>query len=113
MLVARLSANSMSMKLRHAAGLALVGWYLMAPPFDRASLTFRTDVPVSEWDNLRAAHLRWEGEFDSENECDEYKTHTVAFWQNLKAKIRGSDVKYQQLKLGECIASYDPRLKEK
>jgi len=83
------------MNLRHAGALVLVGWYLMAPPFDRVSLTFRTDVPVSEWDNLRAAHLHWEGEFDSENECEEYKTHNVAFWQDLKAKIRGSDVKYQ------------------
>ena len=68
------------MKPSHAAALALVGWYLMAPPFDRASLTFRTDVPVSEWDNLRAVHLHWEGEFDSENECEQYKTRTVAVW---------------------------------
>lgn len=28
--VARLSANSVSMNLHHAAALALVGWYLMA-----------------------------------------------------------------------------------
>ena len=70
-------------------------------------------MPVSEWDNLRAVHLHWEGEFDSENECEQYKTRTVAVWENLKAKIRGSDVKHRQFKLGECIASYDPRLKGK
>ena len=101
------------MKPRHAAALALVGWYLMAPPFDRVTLTFRTDVPVSEWDNLRAVHLHWEGEFDSKNECEEFKTQNVAFLRNWNPKYRGDGTQYRQLMLGECIASNDPRLKEK
>ena len=108
----RRSANSMSMNLRHAAVLALVGWYLMAPPFDRVTLTFRKDVPVSEWDNLNAVHLHWEGEFDSENECEEFKTQTVRSYL-LNPEHQGDGVPYQEFMLGECIASNDPRLKEK
>jgi hypothetical protein len=97
------------MKPRHTAALALVGWYLMAPPFDRVTLTFRKDVPFSEWDNLHAEHMRWDGEFDSENECDEFKTQMVAALQNIP-RYRGG-VLSRQFRLGECIASYDPRLK--
>ena len=94
---------------RHAAALALVGWYLMAPPFDRVTLTFRNDVPVSEWDNLNAVHLHWEGEFDSKNECEEFKkTQTLAFLLNPESRGDG-----EQFMLGQCIASDDPRLKEK
>ena len=99
------------MNLRHVAALALVGWYLMAPPFDQVTLTFRKDISVSEWDNLRAVHQHWEGEFDSENQCEEFKTHMVAWLQKLNPKNRAE--KYRQFKLGECIASNDPRLKEK
>jgi hypothetical protein len=98
------------MKPRPAA--ALVVWYLMAPPFDRFTLTFRTDVPVSEWDNLRAVHLRWEGEFDSKNECEEFKRQTVTRHE-LNPERRGDGVYYREFTLGECIASNDPRLKEK
>jgi hypothetical protein len=104
----RRSGNLMSMKPRHSAALALVGWYLMAPPFDRVTLTFRNDVPVSEWDNLDAVHLHWEGEFDSKNECEEFKkTQTLAFLLNPES---GDGVQPQQFMLGECIASNDPRL---
>ena len=84
------------MKSRYAAALALVGWYLRAPPFDGVTLTFRTDVPVSEWDNLRAAHLHWEGEFDSENQCEQFKTQTVGWLRNWNLKNRGDDVKYRR-----------------
>jgi hypothetical protein len=36
------------MKPRHAAALALVGWYLMTPPmYERHHID--ADVPVSQW----------------------------------------------------------------
>jgi hypothetical protein len=36
------------MRLSHAAGLALVGWYLMLPPFSREPLSFK-NLPLSKW----------------------------------------------------------------
>jgi hypothetical protein len=48
--VARLSANSMSMNLRHAAALALVGWYLIGPPVNAGKpVVADWDAPVSKW----------------------------------------------------------------
>jgi hypothetical protein len=37
------------MKPRHAAALALVGWYLMVPPIDRSSGQADVSAPLSEW----------------------------------------------------------------
>ena len=44
------------MRLRHAAALALVGWYLMVPP--RGA---QEEKPLSEWAAM--------GAFDSSGEC--------------------------------------------
>src|ERR1700685_1723214 len=41
--VAPRSANSLSMNLRHAVELALVGWYLIQPPFSRWSGASRSE----------------------------------------------------------------------
>jgi hypothetical protein len=57
------------MKLRHAAALALVGWYLMAPPFPKGEHRYEPDtsVPLSQW--IRRAS------FDSAAECEAHKTN--------------------------------------
>jgi hypothetical protein len=52
--VARLSANSMSMNLRHAAALAIVGWYLMIPPIEFESTAITSDVHVSSDAHFRS-----------------------------------------------------------
>ena len=44
------------MKLRHAAALALVGWYLMAP--------LQTGAPISKWASVRS--------FDSPAGCEDF-----------------------------------------
>jgi len=47
--VARRSANSLSMNLRHAAALALIGWYLMVPPPRLAACVWRiTNFPRNQ-----------------------------------------------------------------
>jgi hypothetical protein len=74
------------MKPRHVAALALVGWYLMRPPLPHLSVPARRMDP--------ATHLaRWTivGTFPTQKECD---AHRSGRWQR-------------------CIASDDPRLKEK
>jgi hypothetical protein len=40
------------MKLRHAAALALVGWYLLMPPAKHNGMP--ADVPLSRWRNFGA-----------------------------------------------------------
>jgi hypothetical protein len=104
------------MNFRHAAALVLVGWYLMAPPFDRASQTIRKEVPFSEWINLRAMNSRWEGEFHSQQQCESFRSHFLSFYKHQSPDFQKSianETTYRQHQLGKCVASNDPRFKEK
>ncbi len=97
------------MKPRHALALALVGWYLMAPPYGDT----RPNIPLSEW---VVEHV-----FDSAQECDEVYHR----WRSINEKVAEAGTKpdpaLDKLTVGEiwvygqaeCIASDDPRLKEK
>lgn len=107
------------MKIRHAAALALVGWYLMTPPVtdNNGHYMIAENAPLSDWKNI--------GGFDSADECTEYK-----FWLNSGLKKRyGEDFGTRLARLlrskgtyeiasdaatlvAQCIASDDPRLKE-
>jgi hypothetical protein len=102
------------MKLRHAAVLALVGWYLIAPPAKNDN-DLRYNAPLSQW---TIEHV-----FDSAVECDVVRTR----WRWHAKKImdavldpkqtlspadgRLSIARVRQLEACECIASDDPRLK--
>jgi hypothetical protein len=55
--VARLSANSMSMNLRHSAALALVGLYLMLPPVLTASSANAEQPTPAEWPALSGSDI--------------------------------------------------------
>jgi hypothetical protein len=75
------------MKPRHAAALALVVWYLMQPPLPHLSAHPTTPRigagPFSGWTIVKA--------FPTEKECDAHRPNA---WN-------------------QCVASDDPRLKEK
>ena len=61
-----MSANSMSMNLRHAAALALVGWYLMLLP--KGGHTFQVfDIP---WTATQRS-------FDTAKECEEARAKAI------------------------------------
>ncbi len=93
------------MRPRHAAALALVGWYLMLPPIvnDQPDTT----QPLNTWDIWRS--------FDTATGCEEnrdfkakqmretFKKNAVA--AEKWATIFGVDSK--------CIGTDDPRLKDK
>ena len=87
------------MNFRHAAALALVGWYLMVPLRENDnSAKLRVDVPLADWVYVDS--------FDTAKECrnegvQEEKRYAK---DNLEADEYGA---------WECIASDDPRLKEK
>ena len=91
------------MKTRHAAALALVGWYLLIPPWAVMGLVTK---PIPDPD---AALSNWvhEGNFDSAGACD----HALS--QFLDAAQREPLADRSRANFAQCIATDDPRLKEK
>ncbi|SRR6266851_765028 len=96
------------MKSRHAAALALVGWYLMVP-MPQMNLatgepipnTVATEMPLKYWDI--------EDSFDSAKEC---KAAQRAPWGSHRAETYHPPHSYRYLAdaASQCIASDAPRL---
>lgn len=93
------------MKLRHAAALATVGWYLMVPPFQGTpqSLSVNTSTAISGWDQVES--------YDSASDCE---NGMIAYQDNInKTKFavesQGNATRLRA-KLALCIATDDPRL---
>jgi hypothetical protein len=87
------------MNFRHAAALAFVGWYLMVPLRENNnSAKLRADVPLADWVYVDS--------FDTAKECRN---------EGLKEEERYAKDPREADEYGnwECIASDDPRLKEK
>jgi hypothetical protein len=122
----------MSMNLRHAAALALVGWYLMVAPPDTGTYWNRllgtTKRPLNEWSIVAS--------FDSADKCEDRRETEVAqaVWEkypkisrNIRAEtpkakpndltdeIANRDMREmnEQSARFACIATDDSRLKEK
>jgi hypothetical protein len=85
--------------LLHAASLALVGWYLMAPPWYNDEKEPRLHAPIADWEII--------GSFDSADQC----MHDLVEMAN-KARARSTPKERREFGI-KCIASDDPRLKEK
>jgi hypothetical protein len=81
------------MKLRHAAALALVGWYLMMPP--RKTVDGQvfpdTTVAVSQWSQMQA--------YDTAKECE---ADAIKLRNRETSLVAASAI---------CVESTDPRLK--
>jgi hypothetical protein len=104
------------MDLRHVAGFALVGWYLMVPPIHwsvsgpasiaRHSTTMNPSDPLSKWVIVAS--------FDIASKCEHDK---VSFWRRSKADLDSVDPDKrawaEAASEARCVASEDPRLKEK
>jgi hypothetical protein len=84
------------MRLRHAAALALVGWYLMVPPFQRGGVNL--DAPLRSW--------RLFGSYDTAKDCED--DHLEMVEKSKHAAPSGHLI----IELAQCIASDDLRLKE-
>src|SRR5258708_27358346 len=94
-------------KTRHAAALALVGWYLMVPPpVPHSSVPVDLDAPLSKW--------RFFSTHDSAAQCEQ---GLVAFYKLAKTELAANPaderdrIQFYQLANSQCIASHDPRLK--
>ena len=97
------------MKSRHAAALALVVWYLMLPPpLLHGNPPVDLEAPVSKW-RLFSIH-------ESAAECEK---GLVAFYKSAKAELIANPaderdrIQFYQLESSQCVASDDPRLKER
>ena len=104
------------MKLRHAAALALAGWYLMMPPVYRNGKDVDPDIDIGGTHLDETAPLsKWAivASFDSAAECEKNllagRDLSVIPWEpNLK-----SHKAIKRLwEFAACIASDDPRLKK-
>jgi hypothetical protein len=103
------------MNRRHAAALALVGWYLMTPPLDTGNLP-DDHAPISSWRN--------EQSFDSAQDCEQGK---ITVFENRieglkkleKMQTRPAPELFEQVlrwtrevfAASKCIGTDDPRLK--
>lgn len=101
------------MNSRHAAALALVGWYLMMPPFIKVApgpgdpsrdKVPDSDAPLTKW--------FWAGSFNSVDACQRSQEKELAEIQrrNSSNPSPPAELAFREAR---CIASDDPRLKEK
>jgi hypothetical protein len=100
------------MNRHHAAALELVGWYLMAPPLGSDHKP-DTSAPLSRW----TAVIR--GSFDTAHQCDERHMKDVdGVDEFLRSHLHSIPAAADQESIDavnaeKCIATDDPRLKEK
>jgi hypothetical protein len=98
-------------KLRRAAALAIVGWYLMLAPrtSDSPPVTDDVNAPLNKWKTV--------GSYDTAAECDAGKKDTPATIYNAEEGMSEQQKKVwtqtimNLLEASICIATDDPRLK--
>jgi hypothetical protein len=94
------------MKCCHFAALALVGWYLMAPPTG-VDNEIQIDSPLCLWDVI--------GSYDNAEQCHAGKVRMEQGLNNPEIEAGMHPVMRIWLKMkinqSHCVASDDPRLK--
>ncbi len=98
------------MRLRHAAALALTGWYLMVPSMG-SDHKLHVEASLSQYQR--------EGSYNSAHECE---VAAVALKRAQAAELdransdpnrRWGEGAFDIFSRGRCVADDDPRLKEK
>ena len=118
------------MNLRHAAALALMGWYLMIPPVEIATGRYVEEAPIAEWGRLAEygtlaqCQNRWQADIRyywrglHEPKLSDQEVQQLDAWLDSKNGLPpGTTSKtdahmFQGYVSRRCIASDDPRLKE-
>jgi hypothetical protein len=98
------------MKPRHAAALALVGWYLLLPPLANAPYKVDTEAPLTSWKVSQT--------FDTREECDKsLLAEKAKYSHTATAPIgtikKGSRAFALQMTFAQCVSSDNPLLKAK
>ena len=88
------------MKVRHAAALALIGWYLMVPPLHKGEVDEK--APLKEWTVLQS--------FGTVTECSQWLS--VLLNKAALDPATRTVVKHRLL-AASCMSTDDPRLKKK
>ena len=102
------------LKPRHAAALALVGWYLMLPPcrlvsswgnggYAGGKCLIESQAPLREWKRAQPQ------EFEYKTDCE----RAISNECHREVEANGVSSFEGSLCTADCIASDDPRLKEK
>jgi hypothetical protein len=86
------------MKTRHAAALALVGWYLLAPPSGPDDKPIVT-APFSQWTDHHT--------YDTAAHCEARRLEIIDALPNSELDA----IEYFQTSL--CVSADDPRLNQK
>jgi hypothetical protein len=96
------------MKPRHAAALALVGWYLLFPPFNQ----WLDYQGVSAYHG--AAFRNWQrfATLDTQQNCERMKDQLREQFDKDQKEPVLNRMQYD-LRLSQCMAADDPRLKGK
>jgi hypothetical protein len=97
--------NEMKPFKRHAAALALLGWYLMTAPSHPNRGIFDARAPLSQW--------HWRASFDTASECMKERAAQIQRGNKLARVFGTSDGAMSLAAIYRCIATDDPRLKEK
>ena len=118
------------MRLRHAAALAIAGWYLLLAPY-RASVpanpaAFRKSISPSTLYDFGTPLSTWirQGSFNSEADCERekdtlYRRQLDDYRQtrsDAKSSSRDKKAGFNQMARfyhAQCIGADDPHLKEK
>jgi hypothetical protein len=95
------------MKPRHAAALALVGWYLITPPTSKNAI--HDDLPLSKWEKV--------GTLDTASQCEDAlkDLDNPSIDQHMQETVTPEEYKSfkQFMDDAKCVSSADPRLKPK
>jgi hypothetical protein len=99
-----------AMKLRHAAALVLCGWYLMMPPALPSPLRPHSAASLSTWGLV--------GSFDSAEACQRALSKKLDEEEDRFQSEYPHPSEFEKFALAEraqseCVATDDPRLKEK
>jgi hypothetical protein len=86
------------MKLRHAAGVTLVGWCLIVPPVSQPNQTLEKNAPFSRWVTIET--------YDTAAACNNELAKLTAV---ISGNINLSLVQ-QRAMSAKCLAADDPRL---
>jgi hypothetical protein len=89
------------MSLRHAAALALIGWYLIVPPSGRDYPMGNVNTPLSQWGKRPTVYRDKE---ECEHVLDKQRRLVHGKNRQLAHKF------YQQ---AQCVPADDPRLRGK
>jgi hypothetical protein len=90
-----------SIKFRHAAALALVGWYLMIPPVGSDG-TVDTEAPLGKW--------KISSSYDNARECNDVMLAAQGYMPDSQTGKKGPVTDNPRLLSEACISTDDPRL---